>query len=365
MVFFGEYLFPGHSSCLVCCGWGWLSISSKIDISQDNKKEPHRRAVARSRDAAAKRGTEHHRALRALPRKHARTFSAAERWETDSPRGRIYLIEDMLEAQQPKRNTLCAILTAACRALAGVTTCSVRRELHASCRSCADLYRAEPIVTVAPTQAAYRWVRCCRVRGCLAWALLGARLVRPLGTLLPRGGVLEQRLQGGGGGGCQPGEAKRPAGASRAGGPACPCRAADRLCATGAVAKINQANDGLLTRMGIEVVGLRGAGQRSVTHPPWTAWFCRHGECTREHRGWSKLTGRWEIGCRGNQQMRPAAAPQSRTIGLCSAPSRNLGEKSRADRGPKIRRLLSRLNYEPTRPAPALKFPTTPPVAGA
>src|SRR6476661_5558443 len=110
--------------------------------------------------------------------------------ELDSPRGRIYLIKDMLEAQRPATEDVVRHIDRCLSCLACMTTCpSGVNYMH--------------LVDHARTyiERTYRrpWHERA-LRGALGmvlprpWlfrlALLGARLVRPLASLLPRVGAL-------------------------------------------------------------------------------------------------------------------------------------------------------------------------------
>src|SRR5690242_11985319 len=115
--------------------------------------------------------------------------------ELDSPRGRIYLIKDMLEAQRPATEEVVRHIDRCLSCLACMTTCpSGVHYMHLVDHArtyIEQTYRRpwhERVVraalgTVLPRPRLFRL------------ALVGARLARPLAGLLPRGSMLGQRLR--------------------------------------------------------------------------------------------------------------------------------------------------------------------------
>jgi glycolate oxidase iron-sulfur subunit len=184
--------------------------------------------------------------------------------ELDSPRGRIYLIKDMLESGRPATEEVVRHVDRCLSCLACMTTCpsgvhymhlvdhartyietTYRRPWHdRAMRSLLALLLPRP--------------------GLLRLSLVGARLVRPLGALLPRRGTLALRLRAmlalaparlppqGRSGAAQ---VHRALGTRRG-----------RVALLAGCAQtvldpaINEATIRLLTRMGIEVVVAEGAG---------------------------------------------------------------------------------------------------------
>ena len=69
--------------------------------------------------------------------------------ELDSPRGRIYLIKDMLEGGKPATPEVVKHIDRCLSCLSCMTTCPVRRELHASRRPCPLLYRDDLYAALA------------------------------------------------------------------------------------------------------------------------------------------------------------------------------------------------------------------------
>ncbi len=115
--------------------------------------------------------------------------------ELDSPRGRIYLIKDMLETAQPAPEEVVRHVDRCLSCLSCMTTCPsgvhymhlvdhARTYIEATYRRpWHDRGLRAVLATVLPRPALMRA------------ALLGARLARPLAPLLPRRGVLANRLR--------------------------------------------------------------------------------------------------------------------------------------------------------------------------
>jgi glycolate dehydrogenase iron-sulfur subunit len=184
--------------------------------------------------------------------------------ELDSPRGRIYLIKDMLEAQRPATVDVVRHIDRCLSCLACMTTCpsgvhymhlvdhartyierTYRRPWHERALRAA-------LGTVLPRPRLFRL------------SLLGARLARPVAGLLPRGSMLGQRLRA-----MLDLVPRRLPASSDASAPQVHRAQGDRRarvalltgCAQQVLApEINQATIRLLTRMGVEVVVTRGAG---------------------------------------------------------------------------------------------------------
>jgi glycolate oxidase iron-sulfur subunit len=184
--------------------------------------------------------------------------------ELDSPRGRIYLIKDMLEAQRPATEEVVRHIDRCLSCLACMTTCpsgvnymhlvdhartyierSYRRPWH-------ERILRGTLGAVLPRPRLFRL------------ALHGARLARPLTGLLPRRGTVGQRLRAmlelaphrvPSSGEVNAPQVHRAQGTRRA-------RVALLTgCAQQVLAPaINQATIRLLTRMGVEVVVPRGTG---------------------------------------------------------------------------------------------------------
>ena len=115
--------------------------------------------------------------------------------ELDSPRGRIYLIKDMLEAQRPATEDVVRHIDRCLSCLACMTTCpSGVNYMHLvdHARTYIEQTYRRPwpervlrgaLGTVLPRPWLFRL------------ALIGARVVRPIIGLLPRGGLFGQRLR--------------------------------------------------------------------------------------------------------------------------------------------------------------------------
>jgi glycolate oxidase iron-sulfur subunit len=184
--------------------------------------------------------------------------------ELDSPRGRIYLIKDMLESGRPATEDVVRHVDRCLSCLSCMSTCpSGVNYMHLvdhARRYIEDTYRRPPaerllrrvLATILPNPRLFR-----------AAAAL-ARLARPLRRLLPRSGVLAPRLR------AMldlaparlppPGDSARPQTHAAAG----PRRGRVALltgCAQTVLdPAINEATIRLLTRLGIEVVVSRGVG---------------------------------------------------------------------------------------------------------
>jgi glycolate oxidase iron-sulfur subunit len=184
--------------------------------------------------------------------------------ELDSPRGRIYLIKDMLEAQRPATIDVVRHVDRCLSCLACMTTCpsgvnymhlvdhariyierTYRRPWH-------ERVLRAALGTVLPRPGLFRK------------ALLAARLARPLSGLLPRRGVLGQRLRAM----LQLAPVRLPSSGKAIAPEVYRARGERRArvalltgCAQQVLApEINQATIRLLTAMGVEVVVPRGAG---------------------------------------------------------------------------------------------------------
>jgi glycolate oxidase iron-sulfur subunit len=281
--------------------------------------------------------------------------------ELDSPRGRIYLIKDMLEAQRPATEDVVRHIDRCLSCLACMTTCpsgvnymhlvdhartyierTYRRPWHERALRTA-------LGAVLPRPRLFRL------------ALLGARLVRPLGRLLPRGGVLGQRLRAM----LELAPSRLPA-SNGASAPqvhrAQSARRARVALLTGCAQQvlspeINQATIRLLTRMGIEVVVPRGAGCcGALTH----------------HMGQhdaAMASARANIAAWSEQLEGEGLDAVVINASGCGTTVKDYGFMFRTEPEPwrtnaeriaalacDISELLSRLNYEPTRPAPDLKI---------
>ena len=104
--------------------------------------------------------------------------------ELDSPRGRIYLIKDMLENDKPANEEVTLHIDRCLSCLACMTTCPSGRRLHAPRRSCPRADRDDLPAALArprcPRRASPRSCRYpARFRAAIAAALLGEALRRP------------------------------------------------------------------------------------------------------------------------------------------------------------------------------------------
>src|SRR5918996_2204673 len=190
--------------------------------------------------------------------------------ELDSPRGRIYLIKDMLEHDKPASEQVVKHIDRCLSCLACMTTCPsdvhymhlvdhARRHIEEPYpRPAGDRLLRAVLATVLPRPMLFRL------------ALLGAKAARPFAGLLPEGGQagrLRAML------GLAP--ARMPSPSPVATPQVFPAEGERRArvallsgCAQQVLApEINEATSGLLTRHGAEVVVARGAGCcGSLTH---------------------------------------------------------------------------------------------------
>jgi glycolate oxidase iron-sulfur subunit len=178
--------------------------------------------------------------------------------ELDSPRGRIYLIKDMLENDKPASAEVVKHIDRCLSCLACMTTCPsgvhymhlvdhARKYIEQTyTRPLPDRLLRQLLAVLLPRPALFRS------------ALVGGRLARPLARLLP--GRLGAML------GLAPGTVPRrsPVDRPQVFRPAGTRRARMALlngCAQQVLApEINEATVRLLTRLGVEVVVARGAG---------------------------------------------------------------------------------------------------------
>lgn len=184
--------------------------------------------------------------------------------ELDSPRGRIYLMKDMLESGRPATEEVVRHIDRCLSCLSCMTTCpSGVHYMHLVDHARSYIERTyrrpwhervlrDALARVLPNPAAFRA------------ALLGARLGRPLSGLVPGGGMLARRLRAmlalapRGLPARSPVEQPRtyPAVGERRRRVALLAGCAQQVLAP----SINEATIRLLTRLGIEVVVARGAG---------------------------------------------------------------------------------------------------------
>ena len=259
--------------------------------------------------------------------------------ELDSPRGRIYLIKDMLENDRP----------ADCRGRQAhrplpLVPClhddlPVGRALHAPRRSCARPHRGDLRAAVArPADARACWPRCCPIR-----AGSGRRL-RPPGcrgasrrSLRPAPATARAKPCRSGGGWCvlRPPAAMLALTPARLGGvpplrpfaPEGPRKGRVALlqgCAQAVLApSINEAAIRLLTRQGIEVVLAAGegccgvAGASHGARSPSARAGAREHRCVdaRDRKRRARCNPSHDVGLRNNHQgLRLHAAQRS---GLC------------------------------------------------
>ena len=239
--------------------------------------------------------------------------------ELDSPRGRIYLIKDMLETGKPASSRVTLHIDRCLSCLSCMTTCpSSVHYMH--------------LVDQARKRIEETYVRPLMdrlLRALLAWlmpnparfrlALLGAWFARPFAPLLR--GRLRAMLA------LAPGRIAARSNVDRPQvfAPEGPRRARVALmtgCAQQVLSpQINEATVRLLTRHGVEVRGRRGCGLLRGHDPP-------HGGARppRLHRrranvaAWSREAEAGGAG-RGHHQPLRVAAPRSRTMASCCAPS--------------------------------------------
>ena len=115
--------------------------------------------------------------------------------ELDSPRGRIYLIKDMLETGRPATEEVVRHVDRCLSCLSCMTTCpSGVNYMHLVDH--ARHYIERTYRRPWPERLLRKLLGLsCRGRGCFAPRCCGARLVRPLARLLPASGCSAQRLR--------------------------------------------------------------------------------------------------------------------------------------------------------------------------
>jgi glycolate oxidase iron-sulfur subunit len=184
--------------------------------------------------------------------------------ELDSPRGRIYLIKDMLETGRPATEEVVRHVDRCLSCLACMTTCpSGVNYMHLVDH--ARTYIEQSYTRPLPERLLRRMLGLVLPRpGLLRLALAGARLARPLRGLLPGQSMLVQRLRAMLD--LAPGRLPPPSPLQRPGvHPAQGSRRARVALLAGCAQqvldpRINAATVRLLTRMGVEVVIAEGAG---------------------------------------------------------------------------------------------------------
>jgi glycolate oxidase iron-sulfur subunit len=184
--------------------------------------------------------------------------------ELDSPRGRIYLIKDMLETGRPATEEVVRHVDRCLSCLSCMTTCpSGVNYMHLVDH--ARTYIEETYKRPLPERLLRAVLGQVLPRpGLLRLALAGARLARPLGKLIPGGSMLAQRVRAmlslapsdvpPAGPLETPGV--HPAQGARKGRVALLAGCAQQVL----MPRINEATVRLLTRQGIEVVVAHGAG---------------------------------------------------------------------------------------------------------
>ena len=187
--------------------------------------------------------------------------------ELDSPRGRIYLIKDMLETGRPATEEVVRHVDRCLSCLSCMTTCPSGVHYMHLVDHARHLHRDAPIAAPGTSGCCARcWPRCCRVRRCSALALVaapaGAAVRRPASPAQPAGASACARCWRWRRRDCR--RRARSDGARRASAPRATRRARVALlagCAQQVLAPaINEATIRLLTRLGVEVVVAEGAG---------------------------------------------------------------------------------------------------------
>jgi len=184
--------------------------------------------------------------------------------ELDSPRGRIYLIKDMLESGRPATEEVVRHVDRCLSCLSCMTTCpSGVHYMHLVDH--ARTYIEQTYTRPGPERA-LRWLltRILPHPGRFRLALVGAALARPFARLIPGQGMLAQRLRAMlqlAPGRTAPPDWRDLPQVHRAAGTARGRVALLTGCAQQVLSPaINAATIRLLTRMGIEVVIARGQG---------------------------------------------------------------------------------------------------------
>jgi glycolate oxidase iron-sulfur subunit len=279
--------------------------------------------------------------------------------ELDSPRGRIYLIKDMLEANRPATEEVVRHVDRCLSCLSCMTTCpSGVHYMHLVDHARTHIERTyrrpwherllrDVLAKTLPRPGLFRL------------ALRGARLARPLAELVPGTGVLSQRLR------AMLRLAPRrlpppsPTETPQVYPPVGPRRARVALlagCAQQVLApEINAATIRLLTRLGVEVVVARGAGCcGALTHH-----MGKHDQAMASARANIAAWGR-EIDGQGLDAIVINTSGCGTVVKDYGFMFRSEPEpwRGRADavasRALDISEFLSRLDYTPSRDAPGL-----------
>ena len=184
--------------------------------------------------------------------------------ELDSPRGRIYLIKDMLESGRPATEAVVRHVDRCLSCLSCMTTCpSGVHYMHLVDHA---RHYIEETYTRPPAERALRRLLSLVLPypGRMRAALAAARLGRPLGGLIPGASMTAQRLRAMlrlAPGALPPPSPMQAPGVHRAEGERRGRVALLTGCAQQVLApSINEATIRLLTRMGLEVVITRGQG---------------------------------------------------------------------------------------------------------
>ena len=278
--------------------------------------------------------------------------------ELDSPRGRIYLIKDMLESGRPATEEVVRHVDRCLSCLSCMTTCpSGVNYMHLVDH--ARRYIEETYVRPWPERLLRRVLVAVLPRpGLFRWAVRGARLMRPFRGLLPSSGTLGPRLRAMldlAPAHLPPPSAMQSPQTHRADG----VRRGRVALLTGCAQTvldpaINEATIRLLTRMGVEVVIARGV----VCCGALTHHMGQHAPAMAAARaaiaGWTA-----EIEGAGLDAILVNTSGCGTTVKDYGFMFRDAPEQAAAERVSRlaqdITEYLVTLGYAPTRPAPGLR----------
>ena len=279
--------------------------------------------------------------------------------ELDSPRGRIYLIKDMLETGRPATEEVVRHVDRCLTCLSCMTTCPSGVNYMHLVDHARDLHRADLPAPIAGTLAPRHTRHVLPRPRLFRLALKGARLTRPLGALMPGDRMLANRLRAMLN--LAPATVRRQAlWKSRRSIRPQGARKARVALMTGCaqqvlMPRINEATIRLLTRLGVEVVVANDAGCCGALNHHIGQHDQAMALARRQYRGLEPGDRGRGAGCDRHQRLRMRHHGEGLRlhVPLEPEPRRSQAEQI-SGLTLDITEFLTRFGYAPTRSAPGL-----------